>query len=150
MMTVLSPPKPIPRDKIRDIQKAPSPVKKPPRLTPDFEVMATPIFRAAFIMTENRMTKEARMLVNGIHPQQIYDTAFRISEGNRQDKNAVLFRYVFRAIEVNPDMNWFKDMRRMRCRLIKLERDEFNRLYNIYKRKPQNHCPCEFLPLFPC
>jgi hypothetical protein len=126
-------------------QKGGIPIKQPP----DFELMAIPIFRAAFLMTENHMTKEARSLVNSC-PRSIYDMAFMISEGNRKDKGAILLRYVFRAIEIKPDMNWFKDMKRMRERLVNTDWEEFVRLYNIYRRKPYNKCPCKPLPLFPC
>jgi len=124
----------------------PQPLKK----AVDYEPIVINIFRAAFLLTENKLTKQARTLINEIQPGPAYDLAFAINEGNRKDKTAILIRYVFRAIEVNPDMNWYKDMRSMREKLLKVDWDEFIRLYDIYRRKPYNRCPCKPLPLFPC
>ncbi|MES2733575.1 MAG: hypothetical protein V4714_17655 [Bacteroidota bacterium] len=116
----------------------------------DFEKMAVSAFSSAFMMTEDKMTREARVLINVGIPTVLYDRAFSISEGNRQDTTAVLIRYVFRAIEVNPDMNWFTDMRKMRNKLIQVNWVEFIRLYDIYRHKNKQLCPCQDLPLFPC
>ncbi len=117
---------------------------------PDYEKMAISAFSSAFIMTECGMTKDARKLINTGIPIALYDKSFGISEGNRQDTSAILIRYVFRAIEVNPDMNWYNDMRKMRNKLVQVNWTEFIRLYDIYRHKNKQLCPCQDLPLFPC
>lgn len=124
-------------------------LQPPPKPAIDYEPIAINIFRAAFLLTENKMTKQARCLINEL-PEPVYKLAIAINESNKKTKTAILIRYVFRAIEVNPDMNWYKDMRNMRSKLLQVDWDEFIRLYDIYRRKPYNRCPCKPLPLFDC
>lgn len=117
---------------------------------PDYEKMAISAFSSAFIMTECGMTREARTLINTGIPRTLFDRSFAISEGGRKDETAILIRYVFRAIEINFDKNWFRDMQKMRDKLVRVNWDEFIRLYDIYRHKNKQLCPCQDLPLFPC
>lgn len=119
---------------------------------PDFEKMAVSAFSSAFLMTECGMTKQARRLIHDGLSKELFDKAFAISESGRQDKTAILIRYVFLAIEPNHNHynNYFPDMRRMRNRLVQVNWVEFIRLYDIYRVRHKQLCPCQDLPLFPC
>jgi hypothetical protein len=79
-----------------------------------------------------------RKEVNGL-PIEVYDLAFSISEGNRSDRAATTIRFIFRAIEVTPDMNWNKDIKRMKERLKALKEEERQRNLLNKKAKSNNY-----------
>ena len=119
--------------------------------TPDYELMAIHAFRIAFLMTEAKQTGQARKFINENIPRAVYDVAFEINEeSSRKDKAAILIRYVFQVISFNTYKNYLPDLKRMHTKIKQTDWDEFTRLYNLYRNKPKNRCPCEPLPLFPC